>query len=152
MNQKFQDLLQRYELRAFHREHDRQNEDELSRRCLHITEDVPERKYHHHFQRLPDADRAEILNMVQNYVCEAILPPVVEKLMARQVRLETMQLFQRELLDVPGQPAARCAGSVVVSAGSFFHLVPRLDRAPRMPAGLADSTWGGVIGSRHERP
>lgn len=111
MNKKFQDLLHRYKVQAFHQEHDRQSVDELSRHCLHITEDVLKQKYSYHFQKLPDADRAEIINMIQSYVREAILPPVVEKLVARQVRLEqrldTMQQFQRELLEVLSEPGAR---------------------------------------------
>ena len=111
MNKKFQDLLHRYKVQTFHQEHDRQSVDELSRQCLHITEDVLKQKYHYHFQKLPDADRAEIINMIQSYVREAILPPVVEKLVARQVRLEqrldTMQQFQRELLEVLSEPGAR---------------------------------------------
>lgn len=111
MNKKFQDLLHRYKVQAFHQEHDRQSVEELSRQCLHITEDVLKQKYSYHFQKLPDADRAEIINMIQSYVREAILPPVVEKLVARQVRLEqrldTMQQFQRELLEVLSEPGAR---------------------------------------------
>ena len=43
------------------------------------TEDVLEQKYHYHFHKLPDADRAEIINMINNYTREAILPPIVEK-------------------------------------------------------------------------
>jgi len=111
MNRKFQELLHRYKVQAFHQEHDRASVDELSRQCLHITEDVLQQKFRYHFQKLPDADRAEIINMIQSYVREAILPPVVEKLVARQVRLEqrldTMEKFQRELLEVLSEPNAR---------------------------------------------
>jgi hypothetical protein len=111
MNKKFQELLHRYKVQAFHQEHDRESVDELSRQCLHITEDLLQQKYRYHFQKLPDANRAEIINMIQSYVREAILPPVVEKLVARQVRLEqrldTMEKFQRELLEVLSEPNVR---------------------------------------------
>lgn len=108
MNKKFEELLHRYKVQTFHQEHDRASVDELSRQCLHITEDVLQQKFRYHFQKLPDADRAEIINMIQGYVREAILPPVVEKLVARQVRLEqrleSMEKFQRELLEVLSEP------------------------------------------------
>ena len=107
MQKKFQDLFHRYKVHLFHREHDKQNVDDLTRECLHITEDVLQRKYHYHFHKLPDANRVEIINMIQNYVREAILPPVVEKLVERQIRLEhrfdALQEFQRELLEILSQ-------------------------------------------------
>ncbi len=113
MNKKFQDLMHRHKVQAFHQEHDRASVDELSRQCLHITEDVLQQKFRYHFQKLPDADRAEIINMIQSYVREAILPPVVEKLVARQVRLEqridSMEKFQHELLEVLSEPSTRPA-------------------------------------------
>ncbi|MBM3991181.1 MAG: hypothetical protein FJ298_09265 [Planctomycetes bacterium] len=111
MNKKFQDLMHRYKVQSFHQEHDRASVDELSRQCLHITEEVLQRKYHYHFQKLPDANRVEVINMIQSYVRDAILPPVVEKLVARQVRLEqrleAMEKFQRELLELLSEPSVR---------------------------------------------
>ncbi len=107
MQKKFQDLFHRYKVHIFHKEHDKQSVDQLTRECLHITEDVLQRKYSYHFHKLPDANRAEIINMIQNYVREAILPPGVERIVERQVRLEhrfeAMQEFQRELLEILSQ-------------------------------------------------
>jgi hypothetical protein len=104
VQKKFQDLLHRHKVHVFHQEHDKQNVEQLTRECLHITEDVLQQKYHYHFHKLPDANRAEIINMIQSYVREAILPPVIEKLVARQVRLEhrfeALQSFQKELLEI----------------------------------------------------
>jgi hypothetical protein len=96
----------------FHREHDKQNVDDLTRECLHITEDVLQRKYHYHFHKLPDADRAEIINMINNYTREAILPPVVEGLVRRQVVLEhrfkALLDLNRKILELLSQePAVR---------------------------------------------
>ena len=88
MQKKFQDLLHHYKVHVFHREHDKQSVQELTRECLHVTEEVLQQKYHYHFHQLPDANRAEIINMIQSYVREAILPPVIEKLVSRQIRLE----------------------------------------------------------------
>ena len=109
MNKKFQELPHRYKVQAFHQEHDKTSVAELSRQCMHVTDDVLKQKYSYHFQKLPDADRAEMVNMIQSYVREAILPPVVEKLVERQLRLEkrleTMQSFQRELLELLSEPS-----------------------------------------------
>lgn len=107
MQKKFQDLLHRYKVHVFRQEHDKQSAEQLTKECLHITEDVLTQKYHYHFHKLPDANRAEIINMIQNYVREAILPPVIEKIVERQVRLEkrfdALEAFQSELLELLSQ-------------------------------------------------
>lgn len=103
MQKKFQEILHRYKLEVFHKEHDKSSADELTKHCLHVTEDVLQAKYRYHFHQLPDANRAEIINMINNYVREAILPPVVERLVDRQlkleVRLEALLNMNRELLE-----------------------------------------------------
>ena len=99
MHKKFQDLLHQYKVQVFHREHDKESVDEIARECLHITEDVLQHKYHYHFHKLPDANRVEIINMINNYTREAILPPVVEKLVTRQVILEKRLGAQQHLLE-----------------------------------------------------
>ncbi len=88
MQKKFQDLLHQYKVHVFHKEHDPQSVEQITSECLHVTEDVLKQKYHYHFHKLPDANRAEIINMINNYTREAILPPVIEKLVSRQIRLE----------------------------------------------------------------
>lgn len=104
MHKKFQDLLHRYKVHVFHQEHDKANVDHITKEALHITDEVLKQKYHYHFHGLPDANRAEIINMIQSYVREAILPPVIEKLVERQVKLEkrfeAMLDLQRELLEL----------------------------------------------------
>ena len=55
---------------------------------MHQTEEILDEKFAYHFHRLPDANRAEIINMINNYVREAVLPPVVEKLVRKQTVLE----------------------------------------------------------------
>lgn len=114
MQGKFQDLLHRHKLQVFRAEHEPKNVEQLTTECLHVTEEVLKQKFHYHFNKLPDANRAEIINMIQSYVREAILPPIVERLVERQLKLEhrlqaTQQLLQ-ELLEVlshdkPGSPA-----------------------------------------------
>ena len=88
MHRQFQELLHRFKIDQFHAEHDKQSIEEVTSECLHLTEEVLDTKYEYHFHKLPDADRAEIINMINNYTREALLPPVVERLVNRQVRLE----------------------------------------------------------------
>lgn len=88
MLKKFQELLHDYKLEVFHTEHDKQSTTEIADECMHVTEEILEEKFHYHFHKLPDANRAEIINMINNYTREAVLPPVVEKLVHRQVILE----------------------------------------------------------------
>jgi hypothetical protein len=88
VHKKFQNLLHEYKLHVFHAEHDKQSVDEITSECMHVTEDVLKQKYHYHFHKLPDANRAEIINMINNYVREAVLPPIVEKMVMRQIKLE----------------------------------------------------------------
>ena len=88
MHKRFADLLHEYKVHVFHNEHDKKSLEEVTSECLHITEDVLRTKFDYHFHKLPDADRAEIINMINNYTREAILPPVVEAIVHRQVVLE----------------------------------------------------------------
>ena len=88
MHRKFKELLHQYKLEVFHVEHDKRSVQEITTEVLHLTEDVLKQKIHYHFHRLPDANRVEIVNLINNYVREAILPPVVERLVHRQVILE----------------------------------------------------------------
>jgi len=74
---KFKDLLHQYKLEVFHRQHDKKNVEEITTECMHITDDVLKSKYHYHFKQLPSADRAEVINMINSYTREAILPPVI---------------------------------------------------------------------------
>ena len=88
MQRNFKQLLHQYKLEVFHKQHDKRNVEEILTECMHITDDVLKQKYHYHFNKLPSADRAEVINMINSYTREAILPPVVEKIVHRQVLLE----------------------------------------------------------------
>ena len=104
MRKKFHDLLHQYKLEVFHNEHDAKSVEEITDECLHVTQELLEEKFHYHFHKLPDADRAEIINMINNYVREAVLPPIVEKLVRRQIvlekRMEALVHLQETVLEV----------------------------------------------------
>jgi len=86
VHRKFKKLLHDYKVELFHEEHD--NVEAFTEKCMHIADDVLSQKFNYHFHKLPDANRAEIINMINNYTREAILPPVVEKIVERQVHCE----------------------------------------------------------------
>ena len=48
---------------------------------------------------MPDASRAEIINMINNYTLEALLPPIVEKISKRQLMLERKMELLVHLLE-----------------------------------------------------
>ena len=88
MHRAFQNLLHEYKKDVFQIEHNKKDVEDIASECMDVCEDVLQQKYHYHFHKLPDADRAEIINMINNYTREAVLPPVVEKLVHRQVMIE----------------------------------------------------------------
>lgn len=88
VHRKFEELLHKYKLEVFHAQHDKKSAEEITQECLHLTEEVMQQKYHYHFHKLPDANRAEIINMINNYTREAILPPLVESIVQRQMKTE----------------------------------------------------------------
>ncbi len=88
MHQDFKDLLHQYKRDVFHLARGKKDVGAITQECMDICGEVLSQKYKYHFHKLPDANRAEIINMITNYTREAVLPPVVEKLVERQVVLE----------------------------------------------------------------
>ena len=88
MKKKFEEALKEYRKEVFKVEHDHNDLEEITKEALHITEDSLSNAYHYHFHKLPDADRAEVTNMTNNYTLEALLPPIVEKITRRQLLME----------------------------------------------------------------
>jgi hypothetical protein len=82
------ELLHDYKRNVFQLAHHQKDVESITQECVHMTEDVLQQHYRFHFNKLPDANRAEIINMISNYVREAILPPVVTKIAERHVVLE----------------------------------------------------------------
>ena len=98
MHRQFKDLLHDYKRSVFQISHHQRDVESITRECMHITEDVLQQHYHYHFNKLPDANRAEIINMISNYVREAVLPPVVRKMAERHVVLERRVAALEKLL------------------------------------------------------
>jgi hypothetical protein len=103
VKQKFAEAIKSYKKDVFKVEHDPAQLSLLIKDSLEFTEDALDNAYHYHFHKLPDASRAEIINMVNNYVLEALLPPIVEKMTRRQLlnerKLELLVHLLEDALD-----------------------------------------------------
>lgn len=101
MKKRLQDILHKYKVESYHVGHSPESVQEIAKECLNFSEDAVKNAYHYHFHKLPDANRVEIINMINNYTVEAILPPVVEKIMRRIVVLEKQhQALLKAITDV----------------------------------------------------
>ena len=89
----------RYKVEAFKISHHSMDVTELSKEILDHTGEALENEYSYQFKRDPNPDRVETFQMVKRFVCEAILPPVVEKTMRRITALEKQQQQMIVLLD-----------------------------------------------------
>ncbi|MDA0667524.1 MAG: hypothetical protein O3A95_07605 [Planctomycetota bacterium] len=88
MQKKFAEALKTFRKEVYKVEHDADQLKELTNDALNLTKDSLDNAYHYHFHKLPDASRAEVINMINNYTLEALLPPIVEKINKRQLMVE----------------------------------------------------------------
>ena len=62
MHRQFKELLHDYKRNVFQIAHHKKDVESITRECVHITEDVLQQHYTYHFNKLPDANRAEIID------------------------------------------------------------------------------------------
>ena len=100
MKKKLKDALHRYKVEAFKISHNGAEVDpEVSAEILEHTDEALDNAYSYHFKRDPNPQRVETFQMVKRFVLEAILPPVVEKMMRRITVLEKQNSQMVTLLD-----------------------------------------------------
>lgn len=121
MQEKFRKLLHEYKVNAFKVSHDHRSAEDIAKECMHFSREALSNAYHYHFHKLSESDRAEIINMINNYVMEALLPPIVEKIVKRQVVLEkkqtmTIQLLERALEILSNEGVAASNGGTLAAA------------------------------------
>ena len=88
MKKQFKELLHRYKVEDFRISHGSDAVQEAAREILAFTEAALNNEYHFHFHEDPDPKRIETFKMIKNYTLEALLPPVLEKLVWRITVLE----------------------------------------------------------------
>ncbi len=110
MQKKFQELLHEYKREVFRSGHSQDNASKIASECMDVTKDILDEKFEYHFHKLPDADRMEMINMINNYVREAVLPPVVEKLVHRQIvqekRIDALVHLMETLMETLSVPVS----------------------------------------------
>ena len=88
MKKKFRELLHAYRVQAFKISHNQNDVEATTEEILSFTDEALSNAYSYHFPKDPDPRTIEIFNMIKNYTLEALLPPVVEKIMRRVTSLE----------------------------------------------------------------
>ena len=90
MKKQFQELLHHYKVEAFKITHPHPGGQisDATAEILKFTEDTLNNEYHYHFHTDPDPKRIETFKMIKNFTLEALLPPVLEKLVWRISALE----------------------------------------------------------------
>lgn len=88
MKHQFKALLHHYKVEAFKISHSNEQVEELAKEIAQFTEQVLNNSYHYHFHEDPEPSRIETIKMIKNFVLEAIVPPVLDKVMRRMLVLE----------------------------------------------------------------
>ena len=99
MKEKFRKLLHAYRVQAFKATHADDAVDNRTEEALSSTGEALNNAYEYHFHKKPSPKQIETLNMIKNYTLEALLPPVVEKIMRRLDSLEKQHAALVGLVD-----------------------------------------------------
>ncbi|MBI3817763.1 MAG: hypothetical protein HY286_03645 [Planctomycetes bacterium] len=102
MQETFRQLLHEYRVESFRATHSPEQLKERTREALRLCREALHQVYHFHVHNAPDPARAEMLNLIHDYAVEALLPPVIERVIERELMLEkkhdlTVKLLERIL-------------------------------------------------------
>ena len=92
-------FLHDYKKRVFEIEHNPENIEERRQRAQKFAEELLDQKFHYHFHKKVDEERAEIIQLIHNYSREALLPPVLERLADRELLIEQRHAAALELVE-----------------------------------------------------
>jgi len=99
VRKKFHDLLHAYKVEAFKVSHTNECVNERTQEILQFTEEALNNAYHFHFDKNPDPARLEALTEIKNFTLEAIMPPILEKIVQRLVVHERQHDAMVKLVD-----------------------------------------------------
>ena len=99
MKKQFKELLHHYKVEAFKISHNHDSVQESAREILKFSEEALNNEYHYHFRTDPDPKRIETYKMIKNFTLEALLPPVLEKLVWR---ISVLERQHEELVKLVG--------------------------------------------------
>lgn len=98
MKKKLKDALHRYKVESFKLSHHGLDVAEVSKEILDATQVALQNAYCLHFEKNANPQQADTFRMVKTFVTEALLPPVLEKVMRRITAVEKQQTQMVELL------------------------------------------------------
>ena len=118
MKEQFKELLHHYKVEAFKISHGNERVQETTEEILKFTDETLNNEYHYHFRNnRPDPQRIETFKMIKNFTVEAILPPVVERLVRRITVLEKQHDELVRLVDHLLETLSEAEQSVNSNAG-----------------------------------
>lgn len=102
MQEALRRLLHEYRVESFKATHSPEQLKERTKEALKLCREALHQVYHFHVHNAPDPARAEMLNLIHDYAVEALLPPVIERVIERELMLEkkhdlTVKLLERVL-------------------------------------------------------
>ncbi len=100
VKKKFQKILHHYKVEAFKISHGNEQVKETTNEILGFTEEALNNAYQYRFHSDPDPKRIETFKMIKNYTLEALLPPVVEKLVWK---INVLEKQHEELVRTVGE-------------------------------------------------
>ncbi len=113
MKKKLKDALHRYKVESFKLTHHGLDVAAVSKEILEATHVALQNAYHLHFEKNANPEQAETFRMVKTFVTEALLPPVLEKVMRRITAIEKQQSHMvdllSELMEALSQDDAACS-------------------------------------------
>jgi len=98
VKKKLKDALHRYKVESFKLAHHGLDVADVSREILEATQVALQNAYKMHFEKNANPQQVETFGMVKTFVTEALLPPVIEKVMRRITAVEKQQAQMVSLL------------------------------------------------------
>jgi len=92
------DFLHEYRRRVFDLEHDADLVEKRKGRAKEFADELLDQKFHYHFHKKIDEERAEFIQLIHNYCREALLPPILERLAQREALIEQRHQAALELV------------------------------------------------------
>lgn len=99
MQESFRRLLHEYRVESFKATHSPEQVKERTKEALRLCREALHQVYHFHVHNAPDPTRAETLNLIHDYAVEALLPPVLERIIERELVLEKKHELSMRLLE-----------------------------------------------------
>lgn len=99
MQETLRRLLHEYRVESFKATHSPEQLKERTKEALKLCREALHQVYHFHVHNAPDPARAELLNLIHDYAVEALLPPVIERVIERELMLERKHDLTVKLLE-----------------------------------------------------